>query len=591
MTFEGNDNVQNVRERVNIVDIISRYVTLEKSGKKYKALCPFHGEKTPSFYVDPSTGLYYCFGCQQGGDVFTFLMNIEGWNFVETLRFLADEYNVELVQSNVKYSRTDKLFKVNNMVLDFYIGQLQESNGKVALQYLQRRGFTLDTINEAQLGYACNGWANLVNYFRQQKIPLKIAYEIGLLSVSNNTANSEVRYYDKFRNRIIFPIRDILGRIVGFGGRTIGDGQPKYLNSPETTLYHKSKSLYGIYKAKSSIKDSKVAIIMEGYIDVLAAWQAGVTNAIATLGTSFTIEQAKLLKRYAETCVLCYDGDKAGLKATQKAVSMLRQVNMDVKVISLPDSLDPDDYIKKFGALEFKKQIMNNSGNAFDFLVITAEKKYNLNNNDSKLQFAAELVSLISKVENHIEQAGYIARYAEKYNLDKKALELEVQRYKKNVATAYKRDTVNTNRNINNNSHKADKVRNAVNKKERKLLRLLINSRNEVAENIFSNSTHVTIYGLIQNTKWDTPKDLVAVCQSEKEKQILASILMIDEDYETEQELIQQLSNFKIERKITALRKKIKEVVSIGEDPSDLLKDFSKLERARAQLFKEDDLV
>ncbi len=590
MSFIPNDNAARVREAANIIDIIGRYVSLEKSGNKYKALCPFHQEKTPSFHVDPDTGLYYCFGCQQGGDVFSFLMSIEGWSFPEALKYLGDEYGISIAKSSSPQDNyKDKLYKLNEYVMRIFQKQLSDRKGTAARTYLAERGFSKDIIELAGLGWADDGWDNLINIMSDKQVPLKMLVDTGLAGVANNNNSMSAKYYDKFRSRIVFPIKDILGRIIGFGGRIIGDGQPKYLNSPETVLYQKSRSLYGIYNARSSIKDTKVAIIMEGYLDVLAAWQAGFKNTVASLGTAFTIDQAKLLKRYAEKCIICYDGDPAGIKAAQKGINVLRQVDLEVKIAVLPSGLDPDDYLKEYGSEAFANELNHKSLNAFEYLVQVAEKKYNLSRQEEKLRFASELVSLLATVENHIEKAGYIAGYAEKYNLDKKALELEILRFINNSSS--------TNNKVVRYSTKDkatqdnDSIITKVIKKERKLLRLLIESRHEVECDIFSSTNHKHIYSMIIASEWDNPRDLVALCKTDDEKQILANILMDEVSSETEMQLIQQLKNFSLDRKIAELRRNIKEKVSLGENPNSLLLEFSKLERRRAHLHQEDDLV
>lgn len=575
-----NNNIGEIKASINPYEIVSKYVALEKSGDKFKGLCPFHQENTPSFHLDANNGLYYCFGCQAGGDVIKFLMEIEGWTFIETMRYLGKEAGIQFNERNKKqYSEKEKLFKANQKALEYYKNNLFHKRGENALAYLYSRGFTDKLIKFAELGFALPRWDTLSTHIKNNKLDVNDYLKLGLIKESTNT-RYENNYYDQLRNRIVFPIKDVLGRTIGFGGRTIGDDEPKYLNSPENDLYHKSNSLYGIYQARSYIKDNDYAILAEGYLDVLALWQAGFYNTIASLGTAFSKGQANIIKRYTSNLIICYDGDSAGKRATNNAIEIMKDFDLNIKVAMIPDGLDPDDYIKKYGGANFKTNILHKAIPSMDFLVKMICDQYDLNKVQEKLEFATELTVFLSNIENRLEQAGYLSTYAEQYKLDKNALEYEMNRVSSGHFT--KREVI---------TKKSDNsLKGKILAQEKKLLKLMLDSKKPISSEIFALTEHKKLCELINENSLLDLKDLVELSKNKRLEGVLANIALLDSFEENETELIRQLTVFNIERTISALRKKISEAVKIGEDPTVLLEQFKKFEQERAKLYKNKDI-
>jgi DNA primase len=350
---------EEIRSIVNIADVVGRHVVLKPAGQNLKGLCPFHKEKTPSFTVSPAKGIYYCFGCHKGGDVFNFLMELEGLTFPEALRQLADETGVKLAprQSDTREPIPDEigedpsagiskteLLAINQMALDFYYRSTRGS--KQAIDYFLSRGLTRETIRDFKLGYAPEGWTAFLDFAKSNGVSESSVVRGGLAIAKQETG----RIYDRFRDRIMFPIFDISRRPVGFAGRGMTkDAMPKYLNSPETPLYQKSKILYGFHVTQQHIRESKSVIIVEGYMDFLSLYQAGIKNVIATAGTAFTDTHARTLRRFAPTIFLVFDGDAAGIEAARRAITVLAPYNFDIRVLTIPDDQDPDDYVRKHG--------------------------------------------------------------------------------------------------------------------------------------------------------------------------------------------------------------------------------------------------
>jgi DNA primase len=375
---------EEVRSRINIADIIGRHVALKAAGQNLKGLCPFHKEKTPSFTVTPAKGIFYCFGCHKGGDVFTFLMEFEGLSFSEALHMLADEAGVKLEQSRSgnTYPFADKegmnegasdlvpkneMLKINQIAVDFYYSQTRKH--PQAIEYFVKRGLSRETIKEFRLGYAPPGWSELLTFSSLKGVTQSALVQCGLA-----IAKQDNKAYDRFRDRIMFPIFDTSKRPIGFGGRGLtADAQPKYLNSPETFLYQKNKTLYGLHLAQYHIKQSKSVIIVEGYMDFLTLYQAGIKNVVATSGTALTDGQARIIQRFTNKIYLVFDGDSAGINAAQRAIFVLAPYNFDMRVLILPDEEDPDSYIKKHGQNGFLALL----NNAFPFMKFVIEKAMN----------------------------------------------------------------------------------------------------------------------------------------------------------------------------------------------------------------------
>ncbi|MBQ8592641.1 MAG: DNA primase [Lachnospiraceae bacterium] len=407
--------IEEVRMKNDIVDVVSGYVRMQKKGSSYFGLCPFHNEKSPSFSVTPSKQMYYCFGCGAGGNVFTFIMNYENYTFGEAIKMLADRVGVDLPE--MEYSEEQKkaenkrsrMLEINKEAAKFFYYQLRSNQGDIGKKYLQKRELSEETIHKFGLGYAGKYNNGLTQYLKQKGYSQELIKEAGLANVDEKRG-----MYDKFFNRVIFPIQDINHRVIGFGGRVMGDGQPKYLNSPETMIFDKSRNLYGLNFARTARKNN--IILCEGYMDVIAMHQAGFTQAVASLGTAFTSGQANLLRRYTEEVLLAYDSDGAGTNAALRAIGILKEAGLTGKVISLVPHKDPDEFIKKLGAEAFQERI-DNAENSFFFEIRVLEKNYDLKDPESKTKFHREIAKKLCNFSEEVERENYIEAIADKYHI------------------------------------------------------------------------------------------------------------------------------------------------------------------------------
>ena len=419
--------IEEVRMRSDIVDVISGYVKLQKKGSSYFGLCPFHNEKSPSFSVSRSKQMYYCFGCGAGGNVFTFLMEYENFSFVEAVQFLADRAGVELPK--IEYSKEAKekadlkalLLEINKAAAQYFYVQLKSEQGKTAHTYLTERGLSEDTIKAFGLGYSNKYSDDLYRYLRNKGYSEDLIRQAGLISTDEKNG-----VYDKFWNRVMFPIMDVNNRVIGFGGRVMGDGSPKYLNSKETKLFDKSRNLYGLNFARSSRK--KEIILCEGYMDVISMHQAGFTNAVAALGTAFTSGHGTLLKRYTENVILSFDSDEAGQRAILRAIPILKEAGLTVRVLDLTPYKDPDEFIKGLGAQALEERIRK-AMSSFMFQVKVAAGRYDQDDPESKTQFQHEAAKLLATIEEPLERKNYIEAVSREYYIGAKDLEDLVNYY------------------------------------------------------------------------------------------------------------------------------------------------------------------
>ena len=413
--YYSDDIVEEVRARNDIVDVISGYVKLQRRGSSYFGLCPFHNEKSPSFSVSPSKQMYYCFGCGAGGNVFTFLMEYENYTFPEALKVLADRAGVSLPE--VEYSEEAKkqrdlksaVLEVNKMAAKYFYYQLRAPQGEKAMEYLKGRELSDETMRRFGLGYAGPYSNELYRYLKKKGISEELMKESGLMSV-----NERQGMYDKFWNRVMFPIMDINGKVIGFGGRVMGDAKPKYLNSPETVIFDKSRNLYGLHIARTSRK--KYMLVCEGYMDVISMHQAGFTNAVASLGTALTSQHASLLKRYTDEVILTYDSDEAGIKAALRAIPLLKAAGVSTKVLHMDPYKDPDEFIKALGTDAFQERI-DQAENSFLFELSVLQKDYDMKDPESKTRFFQAVAAKIAEFELEIERENYIEAVAEKYQI------------------------------------------------------------------------------------------------------------------------------------------------------------------------------
>ena len=407
--------IEEVRTRNDIVEVISDYVRLQKKGSNYFGLCPFHNEKSPSFSVSPGKQMYYCFGCGAGGNVITFLMEYENQTFPEAVRTLAQRAGIALPEADDSKearqadSRRAKLLEINKEAAKYFYYQLRTERGSVGMEYLRKRELSDETMNHFGLGYANKYSNDLIQYLKSKGYSEDLIRDAGLCNVDEKHG-----MYDKFWNRVMFPIQDINHRVIGFGGRVMGDGKPKYLNSPETEIFDKSRNLYGLNFARTSRKGN--VILCEGYMDVIAMHQAGFTQAVASLGTAFTSGQASLLRRYANEILLSYDSDGAGVNAALRAIGILKEAGMTGRVINLEPYKDPDEFIKALGGEEFQKRL-DHAENSFFFELRQLQKNYDLSDPEQKTAFHREIARKLCTFSEEVERENYIEAVAQKYHI------------------------------------------------------------------------------------------------------------------------------------------------------------------------------
>lgn len=419
MGFIPQDKIDEIKSVADIVSVIGDYVELKRAGSNYVGLCPFHNEKTPSFSVSPSKGIFHCFGCGVGGDVISFIMQKEGLSYPEAIKFLADKLGI-LVETNEvnkeKYEHRKKLFEINNEAKLFYYKNLLIND--IPKDYIKKRNINNNLINKFIIGYA-DGKNSLYRHLLQKGYQKDDIIEVGLIN-----QDEKGNVYDKFRNRLMFPIIDIRGNVIGFGGRALADSRAKYMNSPQSLAYDKSKNVYGVSNLKNSTKVGKI-ILVEGYMDVISLTNYGFDYAIASLGTSLTHDQAKLIKRYCKNIYICYDGDSAGQNATSRAIEIFKEHDISPNIIVIPDNMDPDDYIKQYGNESFDRLI----DNAVDSVIYEYKKilqKYDINDVKEKIQLIDDLTTLLSKLDREVIRDEYIKRFSDDLNIEYLSLKKDV---------------------------------------------------------------------------------------------------------------------------------------------------------------------
>ncbi len=412
--------IEEVRAKSDIVDVISGYVRLQKKGSSHFGLCPFHNEKSPSFSVSRGKQMYYCFGCGAGGNVFTFLMEYENFSFVEAVKILADRAGVDLPE--MEYSKEAKekadlrsvLLEINKAAAQYFYVQLKSEQGKAAYTYLKNRKLSDDMIKAFGVGYSNKYNNDLFQYLRNKGYSEDLIRQAGLVNTDEKNG-----IYDKFWNRVMFPIMDVNNRVIGFGGRVMGDGKPKYLNSPETAVFDKSRNLYGLNRARTSRKP--YFLLCEGYMDVISLHQAGFTNAVASLGTALTAGHASLMKRYVQEVYLTYDSDDAGTRAALRAVPILKEAGISAKVIRMDPYKDPDEFIQNLGAEEFEKRI-GKARNGFLFSLEILSKDYDMDSPEGKTAFFQETARRLTGFEDELERNNYIEAAAKEYRVSEESL-------------------------------------------------------------------------------------------------------------------------------------------------------------------------
>ena len=407
--------IEEIRMKYDIVDVVSGYVKLQKKGSSYFGLCPFHNEKSPSFSVSPGKQIYYCFGCGAGGNVIYFVMQYENYTFQEAVKFLAKKAGIQLPEAEYseetrkKENKRARLLQVNKEAATYFFHQLRSENGRAGWQYLKKRELSDETIRKFGLGFANMTSNDLVKFLKSKGYEDEVIRDAGLA-----TFDEKFGFHDKFWNRVMFPIQDINHRVIGFGGRVMGDGKPKYLNSPETPVFDKSRNLYGLNIARTARKNQ--IILCEGYMDVITMHQAGFSQAVASLGTAFTEGQASLLKRYTDEVILSYDSDGAGVTAALRAISILKEAGMTGRVLNLEPYKDPDEFIKNCGQEAFQKRL-DGAENTFFFEIRMLQKDYNMQDPESKTKFYREIARKLCGFSEEVERENYIQAVAQRYQI------------------------------------------------------------------------------------------------------------------------------------------------------------------------------
>ncbi len=528
MPFYSDDLIEEVRSKNDIVDVISGYVRLQKKGSTYFGLCPFHNEKTASFSVTPGKQMYYCFGCGAGGNVFTFLMEYENFTFAEAMQTLAERAGVELPQQEYsprmkkEADRRQRLLEVNKEAGKYYYYMLLRSeHGKQALNYFKKRGLSEETIRKFGLGYSDKFSDDLYRYLRKKGYEDELLKDSGLISYDERKGG-----HDKFWNRAMFPIMDVHNKIIGFGGRVMGDGEPKYLNSPETKIFDKSRNLYGLNFARVTKKPQ--LLLCEGYMDVIALHQAGFDNAVASLGTALTSGHASLLKRYTKEVYLTYDSDGAGVKAALRAIPILKEVGIVTKVINMRPYKDPDEFIKALGAEAYQERI-NQAENSFMFEIRILEQSYDMNDPESKTAFYNEIAKKLLGFTEELERNNYIEAVAEKYQMGFENLRKLVLRLGTKGGIAVPKPPLKSG--IHENKKKEDGMKQS----QKLLLTWLIEDTRlfpvigryimpaDFTEEIYSRVAAI-LYEQFEATKSVNPAKIISMFENEEDQREIASL-------------------------------------------------------------------
>jgi DNA primase len=422
-SFIPEDKIAEIKNRADIVDIVSELVQLKTAGRNYLGLCPFHSEKTPSFTVSAEKQIFYCFGCGAGGNAFSFLMKMDGLSFPEAARRLAKRYGIDIPVKTLsadqkrRLSERETLFSVNRAAMDFFHQTLlRDAASEKAREYLKRRQIPDQIIEEFHLGYAPVGWDHLSRYFSQSRVSLALVEKVGLIITRRNRSG----YYDRFRERIIFPIFDLSMQVIGFGGRVIDDASPKYLNSPESPIYNKSRSLYGLHRAKQPCRNTATAYIVEGYFDLLRLHVNGIENSVATLGTALTEDHIRILKGYAERIVLVFDSDAAGIRAAHRSIDIFMKEEMDVRVMVLPSGYDPDSFLSEYGHEAFRKASENALG-IIPFLIESAVETHGLSI-EGKIRILNDMIQPLISIRDRVAASLYIKSLSERIGVDESAI-------------------------------------------------------------------------------------------------------------------------------------------------------------------------
>lgn len=562
--------LEKVKEQNDIVDVISESVRLKQSGRNFSGLCPFHNEKSPSFSVSQDKQIYKCFGCGESGNVITFVMKNKNMPFVEAVKYLADRVNITIESDKGRISPTAKkrelLYKVNVEAARFFYSNLRLT--KEAKEYFFNRGIKEDTIKRFGLGFAKDSWNNLLFHLRKLGFKDDLLLEAGLVSTSERTGNK----YDRFRNRVIFPVFDYRGKVIGFGGRVLDDSKPKYLNSPETLVFQKGTNLYGLNFAIKSKMQERYFIIVEGYMDLITLHQYGITNVVASLGTALTTNQARLLRRYADKVIISYDADIAGQAATMRGLDILKDAGFDVRVLSIPQGKDPDEYVRSNGKDAFIK-LINGAESLIDYRLKKAEEGINLKDSNDLVRYGKRVTEILASV-NSIEKDVYIKKISENTGIREQTLyDLLSKEMTKNIKE---------NDFMNNKEENGTKLylEPAFIKAERSLMKLCLNEEyfDYISQLINQDELilpeHKEIFSIIKEAKKGNINNIITFLESKcTNVKTIEEIVKIKEHHvligkdnkKLIQDFIKQLDNYKLNQKLNELKRKQKVLESQGK--------------------------
>ncbi len=557
------ETIEKIIQSNNIVDVISEFVPLKKTGHNYMGVCPFHNDKGPSLSVSMEKGVYHCFGCGASGNVITFIMKIRNLEYIDAVRYLADRagitiYDEESVsnENSKEIKLKEKLYKINIDAARFFYSNLFRN--KEPYNYLVNRKIDESIIKRFGLGYSLNEWDSLYSYLK------KIGYEDELIFISGLVLKSKNNtYYDRFRNRIMFPVFDNKGRIIGFGGRVLDNSKPKYLNSPETPVFHKGTNLYGLnFAVKSGLPG--YLIMVEGYMDLISLHQFGITNSVASLGTALTNDQAKLIKRYCKDVFICYDADAAGKAATLRGIEILEENALNVKIVSIPKGKDPDEFLKTFGRVEFDKLIQNSTG-SIEYRILRAKDGKNLKDIHEKSQFVKEAATILSKLKNEIDIQIYVSHIYDQTGIDSQAILDEIKKIK--------RTTNNDKLNYKDNSRNPFEIEPGYKKAERNILRYLVSDirlydfiKNKITPNEFITESYKIasdeIFKSLEKGEIPSAQSILAKFENEEDIKDVANIFqniqVNDNSYRFLDDYIKTIKKYNIELILNDLNIKIK---------------------------------
>lgn len=583
--------IETVRTKSDIVALVSDYVSLKKRGNKYWGCCPFHQEKTASFSVTPDKGLFYCFGCSTGGDAISFVQKIENSSFKDAVITIANKFGIEVPEQHKssyqmqKDKITDEIYKVNDLAVSYFTACLEKTKfGQTVLAYLKDRGISQEVIEKFSLGASLPNWDSLYIAFSKRDIDANLMVKARLVASRSNEG-----YYDVFRSRLMIPIKNPRGKIVGFGGRIVGDGQPKYLNTAESDWFNKRFLLYGMDLALESIKQSGNAIVVEGYMDVIALHSHGITNAVASLGTAFAQEQAKLLKRVTKEVIFCYDSDLAGQEATMRAISIARQEELNVKAIMVSDGKDPDEFIMNNGKEAFIN-LLKNAKEGFDYQKDFILSKVDFSTLAGKVEVVSNILPIIVQLNNDIERKNKITFLAQKLVIDESSIISELNKY-------LKKNNKNTFHTIKKKSYNfTSEEKSLLERAQMQLIQAII-EKNDVLKDIenevemvgFSNDSLTQIYEAVkmQVQRNFSREELFAQLQ-EKEKNILTEILVSEVEYsdieKNVEDCLKQMKKAYLEKQYNIHNSKAVEYERLGD--SRFLQELAKSQEIQHEIKK-----